>query len=378
MLSLMIGLLCAPTAHAQELTPVDIGVDVVPLVGTSSWAQGRDRRSLSLNLIAGYTGAVEGIELGMGLNINRLYMHGVQLSGFGNLVGEDVEGIQLTNGINLVGGSVDGIQLSGGVNMVGGSVDGFQAGAGANVAGLDVDGFQAAGGVNVAGGSVDGVQAAVGVNVAGGVVDGFQAAAGVNVSGGVDGVQLAPVNVAAGHVDGIQVGLVNVARSSDFSLGLVNIIWEGRTHVDVWATEDGFGNVALKHGGETFHYLYGVGYRSGPEEDQFAWSPIIGAGGHFTLAERLYLDADLYARHVNESEGWTNSLNTQTTGRLVAGLSLGHRLAIFAGPSYNVRISATDCAPKVAGPWTTVFIDEREGPVSVRGWPGWTVGVQLL
>jgi len=367
----MLSMLWVTAALAQDLTPTDIGGDLVPMVGSSTTSQGNDLRSVSVNVV-GYAGAVDGIELGLVANIDRFYMHGAQFSGGANLVGADVDGIQGAAGANIVGQDADGIQLAGGANITGGALDGIQGSGGVNIVGLDADGVQLAGGANITGGSTDGIQAAAGANITGGVADGAQLAGGVNIAGGVDGVQAAVVNFSGGHVSGAQIGVVNLARTSDFSLGLVNIIWEGRTHVDAWATEGGFVNTALKHGGERFHYIYGAGYRPGDLE-LMAWNAMVGMGGHAELTQRLFVDTDIISAYVHEIDA-DYGLNLLNTARLVGGVQVTDRLALVAGPSYNVSVSDV-CGPKYAGPGVTVF---SPGPVQVRGWPGVMVGIQLL
>ena len=334
--------------------------------------QGNDRRELSLNVL-GYSGAVDGIELGFFGNVDRLYMHGVQVAGGANLVGTNVDGIQASGGLNLVGQDTDGIQVTGGANIVGGTLDGFQASGGLNLIGLDMEGLQLVGGANIVGGSVYGFQGAGAANIAGGVVDGAQMSTLLNVAGGVDGVQVGTLNISSGHVDGAQIGLVNVARSADFSIGLVNIIWEGRTHVDAWVTEDAFASVALKHGGDRFHYIYGAGVRA-IDGIPLAWRGTAGVGGHAPISTAVFLDADLMAAYTHAPSLGPAGLDVLNTARMVFGLSVTDRLAVTGGVSYNLQVTDA-CGPKYGGPATTVF---RPGPVQVRGWPGFMVGVQLL
>lgn len=368
----MWSVLLASGVMAQELETVSVGADLIPMVGTSARAQGNERRELSLNVV-GYTGAVDGIELGFFANVDRFYMHGVQLAGVGNLVGTDMEGIQLSGGLNLVGQDTDGVQVTGGASLVGGGLEGFQVSGGLNLIGLDMEGFQAVGGANIVGGAVYGFQGAGGANIAGGMVDGAQLAGFLNVAGGVNGTQVGALNVSSGHVDGVQVGVVNVARSADFSLGLVNIIWEGRTHVDAWVTEDAFANMAFKHGGDRFHYIYGGGVRA-IDALPLAWRGAVGIGGHSPIGTAFFLDADLITAYTHAPALGPPSLDILNTARTVIGLSVTDRLAVTAGTSYNLQITDA-CGPKYGGPGTTVF---RPGPVQVRGWPGFMVGVQLL
>ncbi|MCB0687787.1 MAG: hypothetical protein KDC53_14730, partial [Saprospiraceae bacterium] len=87
---------------------------------------------LSFNLLAGYTGGVQGLELG----------------GYGNVVKGDVLGIQLSGFGNYVGGNVEGIQLAGFANFNQGIVRGFQLGGMANV-NVQADAVQIAGAFNL-------------------------------------------------------------------------------------------------------------------------------------------------------------------------------------------------------------------------------------
>ena len=57
---------------------------------------GTDERALSLSLLGAYAGSVDGVELSLGVSIDRYYLDGVQLSGMANLVGTNVNGVQGT------------------------------------------------------------------------------------------------------------------------------------------------------------------------------------------------------------------------------------------------------------------------------------------
>ncbi len=335
----------APRAHApppasDELVDVAFGADLLPFVGTSTVQQGRDRRAVSVSVV-GLAGGIDGIDLSLGASI----------------VAQDVDGIQASGGANLVGGRADGLQLAAGVNIVG----------------EDVDGVQAAGGLNLVGGAVDGLQVAP-VNIAGGLVDGFQLAT-VNIAGDdVDGGQAGLVNVAEGDVDGVQVGLVNITGNSDASIGLVNVVRDGRTHVDVWGAESGFMNVAFKHGGRYLHNQYGVGWR--PWGDCPEWSLLLGIGGHLPFGERFAVDADLYVQHVSFTGTIVAAPNLMSTARASAVLGLSDHLALTAGAALNVWTSTIHDGAKYAPGAQPVPADPAHG--ITRVWPGVTVGVQLF
>lgn len=348
----------AADGEDSALVNVPLGIDAVPGVGTSGAHRGKDRRALSLGLVT-WTGAVDGIEA----------------SAVGSLVEQRVDGVQLTGGVNLLAGDLDGFQGAGGVNVVAGSVDGMQLAGGANIAAGQVDGFQGAGGVNVAGGDVDGFQGAGGVNLAAGRVDGVQMAGGVNVAHGVDGSQVAVVNVSTEDVDGVQIGVINIARDSDLSLGLINIIYEGRTHLDAWTTSYGFHNVALKHGGRYFHYIYGAGWRPGGDCPE--WALTLGAGGHAPISDRLFIDGDLLVQHVSPTAGLLVGTNEIATGRAIAGVQIFDRLALTGGYSYNMLFSQVQDGSQYIRGAKHTSLDEGGG-LATRGWSGWQIGVQIF
>lgn len=325
---------------SPELVDVAFGVDALPLIGTSTVHQGRDRRAVSVSLV-GLSGAIDGIDVSLGASI----------------VAEDVDGIQASAGANIVGGQTGGLQVAAGANVVGGDLDGFQAAGGANVVGGGVNGFQVAP-LNVTGGFIDGAQAAV-VNVAGDDMAGWQA-----------GV----VNVAKGDIEGVQVGLVNVAGNSDASFGLVNVVRNGRTHVDVWGSESGFMNTAFKHGGRYIHNIYGVGWR--PWGDCPEWSLLLGIGGHLPFSDRFAIDADLYVQHVSFTGTFVAAPNLMSTARARAVIGLSDHLALTAGVGLNVWTSTIHDGSKYVPGASPVPADPEAG--IARVWPGVTVGVQLF
>ncbi len=344
-------------ALAPALTPVGLGLDILPWVGASATAQGSDDRNLSLGLLGTYSGGIDGLEATTVLGIVRTRVDGAQLSG----------------GINVVGQSVDGLQAAGGVNIVGGSVDGVQWAGGANIAAGSVDGFQAAGGVNLAASDVDGMQVAGGANVAGGTVDGPQIAAGLNVARGVRGVQIAVVNLSTDDVEGAQLGIVNIARDSDVSLGIINIIYEGRTNVDIWRGAGGWNEFALKHGSRKVHYIYGGGVNSTSRCPE--WALTLGMGGHFELSHSLFLETDLLARHISPTTGFLLATNTLGTARAVAGLQVFEQVAFTAGLTANTLVSSVQDGASYAEKGSSVA---HQGALTVRSFPGVQFGVQLF
>ncbi|HET9933464.1 MAG TPA: hypothetical protein VFQ35_22320, partial [Polyangiaceae bacterium] len=237
--------------------------DFAPYVGTSSSEVGRTAmRNFSFNLVGGYAGGLRGFELGSVLNLERACVEGVQVAGVLNASGGEVRGLQLSGAVNLTHGEVRGLQVAGAANVTR-DAQALQLSGAANVVIGAVEGAQLSGGVNLATGRLRGLQLSGGANVVTAQLSGAQIAGGVNLGAeDVSGLQLAPVNVAAGNVHGVQLGVVNVAEKSDLSLGVVSINTRGRTQVTGWsAVETGFFAAAVKHGGNHWYGLYGLGTR---------------------------------------------------------------------------------------------------------------------
>jgi hypothetical protein len=326
-----------------------MGVDLLPGVGASATEAPNTVRELSINVLGGISGAVEGVEVAGIFSIDRAHVEGIQAAGV----------------FNLVGGSLDGVEVAGVANVVRGDVEGIQGAGVVNIAGGRLNGVQASGSWNAAFGGMDGIQVSV-VNLATDP-DGFQAGMANLALGRLKGVQIGVANVATGSQEGLQVGVVNYAREAKgFSLGIVNIFPEGRTHLDLWTDETGMANLALKHGGEGFHYIYGIG--ASPR----VLSAQVGLGDHTRLSRALFWDTEIVAKGLLLPDA-LQAMNVGGQVRTRLGLQIFPGLALFAGPSYSVL--ATNCDPPE---WAFVrTFHERDG-LGVHGWPGVDAGIQLL
>ncbi|MEN9354587.1 MAG: hypothetical protein RL318_1912, partial [Fibrobacterota bacterium] len=199
------------------------------------------RNRFALNLAMNDAGAINGVDLALGVARTRREMHGLQVSG----------------GANLVEGNLSGVQFSS-VNLVQGNGRGWQASEFANVVRKDFTGFQSSL-ANVVGEELHGVQAGT-VNVAG-PVRGLQISL-VNIGGNVSGAQVGLVNIGK-VVRGAQVGLVNVSDTlHGAGIGLVNIARNIDLQGDAWLTESGLMNIGLVSGTDHFHMLAGLSFAS--------------------------------------------------------------------------------------------------------------------
>lgn len=150
----------------------------------------------SLNLLGGYTGGVQGVELAGLFNIDHWDAGFLQLAGLFNVTGGNLRGVQLSGLYNQAVNKAAGVQLSGLSN------------------------------------SAD----------------------------EVDGVQIAGVLNSAKKVKGLQIGLVNVADSSDYTLGLINFVKNGSRSLSLSYDEADYTHIDFRSGGRVVYGLIGVGY----------------------------------------------------------------------------------------------------------------------
>jgi hypothetical protein len=311
-------------------------------VGTSLYAPARtSSRVFVLSATAGIGAALQGFAIGGIADIETDYACGVGISGIVNVVGGPVRGAQIGGIGNFVSGDLVGAQIGGVVNTVGGDFKGAAIGGVANVTSKDFTGLQIAGVMNFAGGSVEGAQI-----------------------GGV-------VNYASGRVHGVQIGLVNVAEKSDFAIGLININTKGRTSLELTGeVESGLVNVTLKHGGDRWHTIYGVGARLTQP------TPIasLGFGGHMRMNDRMFVDVDAI-------DSWLVSFkNIRLSTELVQvrptlGIKLFDGFALIGGPTWNLLTAEQPAVAWAPGYASTI---ETGSKLQIRTWPGVSVGVQAF
>jgi hypothetical protein len=353
---------CAPPA---DLVPADI--DFAPFVGMSSSPRIRNAtRMFVLNVVGGIGHGLRGLEVGSVMNLTTGPACGMQVAGALD-VARRTSGLQVAGAATIALGNLDGAQVAGALDTIVGRVRGGQISGAVNAVAGELDGIQVAGALNVAAGNLRGIQMAGAVNVAAGNLRGVQIAGAVNVaSDEVRGMQVGAINVAAGRVRGVQVGVVNIAEKSDLSIGVVNVNYKGRIHVDVWSDlEVGIVAAAVKHGGDHWHSFYGLGTRVTDP----GFIGILGFGGHARFSKRVYLDVDALG-HLTSSFADGKNGTPLVQARPVIGVNLAAPFALYAGAAFNalfVTGAAKSWAPGYA---------YGVGPAHL--WPGAVFGIQTI
>lgn len=358
-------------------------ISFIPFIGSYSMVSGAMVYNSSLNILAGYSGGIEGVELGGLFNLDKNYMHGVQIGGIGNIVGKETVGLQIAGMFNINAGSVDGcqiagfnnvvvddvtgVQVSGFNNIIRGQMTGLQMTGFCNILHGEMDGAQISGFTNITTKNVDGLQLTGFANIARNDVDIAQIAGFFNYCGNVEGLQLAGfINVAkdensgaqisgfanyakeingvqvagfinyANELNGVQVSFINICEfaESGVPIGFFSFVRNGYHVLEITADEIFYSNLSFKTG---TNHLYNIFKAAVGKSGRSSYG--YGLGSKFDLNQMLSLSLDLTSNTVFENGAWDFDLNLLNKLSLAIDIKLAEHLTITAGPSFNVHVS---------------------------------------
>jgi hypothetical protein len=375
-------------APGRVVVPLDVSL-FPPLDTNNLAARGQPvKNQVALGVVNGGT-ELGGMGLALVANLYKAEMQGAMGALAVNVAGGDVSGLQAAGGLNVAGGRLHGVQGALGGNIASGDVEMGQFAAGFNIARGNVQGGQASVGVNVTGGDFIGLQMG-GVNVTGGDFTGVQGGVGFNTASNVKGVQFAAINV-GGDVTGGQFGIINVAKVvRGGQVGLINVSEEvhgvpiglltfekkGQFHLELWASDIQLTNLAVKFGGKYVYTTVVAGV--GPDDRLQRFTLGLGFGGHVPIGSRLWLDADVVGSSVRGvRDPFAAGANLLAQGRLMLGVQILERLALFGGLTYNAYFAFSEADRYTL---TTVPLVQRRsigGESTVDYWPGAQAGVRF-
>ena len=300
-------------------------------------------------------------------------LNGLGIGIIGSVVAKDVNGAQLSTGFNLAGGDVKGVQAAAGFNVATGHFRGIQASTAFNLAG-SVKGIQISSGINMAG-DVSGMQSAL-VNVA---EDVSVAQIGLaNVAEDVSIAQIGLVNVAE-DARFMQLGLVNIARDVRVPIGLINIIEEGQSHVDLTYDEAGFVSLALGMGGRSFYNVYSLGVK----DDGAAAMLALGFGWRRSKGP-LFIDTEAVFGTVRPLDDgfFQESPNLLSRAKLSLGMNLVGSLSLIGGVSYNAFVTYGESDMELGPKIEFRYLPELHGVWEYDNhrlvtWPGLFLGIEF-
>jgi len=354
-------------------------ISVFPFIGTQGVYTNYYIYNLSLNVFAGVTGGVDGVELGGFVNMNRYTMNGLQASGFGNIVNGEVNGVQIAGFFNLNNSRANGFQGAGFVNVINSDADVIQASGFTNVINGNLNGIQATGFANVVSGDSE-IQASGFVNVTGGKVTGLQASGFVNVSREIEGLQMAGFVNVAKNVKGMQLGMVNVADSVDgIPIGLLSIVRNGYRKLELSAGDAMNLNLGFKIGVRRFYNFLTLGTQFIGSNSVFSYG--YGFGSEVNLRPNEHLNLELMAhRLIDENERLWNHERVNLLNQLRVSYTkdIDARLQFFAGPVLNVLVTSNieeNNVLKDIAPYHMLDFDGTR--VNTRMWLGINAGLRF-
>lgn len=356
---------------AKPLPPPDrrmAQISLMPYLGTNSFRSAAITNEMSVNVVVGISGGVDGFELG----------------GLVNIVRGDVVGLQVAGLSNRVRGELTGIQLAGAVNRVGGTFTGLQIGGLVNTNLSDSHGIMLAGIVNQTYGDTAHVQLAGLANYSHGHAE-LQMSLLANQAGGVVGEQAALLFNKAGYVRGHQLGLVNVADTvAGISIGLLTLVKKGYNRVEISLSDYLWANAALIFGTPKWYNKLLLGARwdevavdaEANKRTFMSWGIGYGIGSAHAFSPRSRLLTELSAQHVNELTRWSPRLNLLSQLRLGWDYRLSPQISWFMGPTVNLlwtRDAASGRSVLVPKPqWTW-----ERGELLLNGWVGFQAGFRF-
>ncbi|RZL46039.1 MAG: hypothetical protein EOP00_16245 [Pedobacter sp.] len=315
--------------------PGKIHVGLVYPLSTNGTRAPLDTNNLSIHLLIGVSAAERGPSFAGFSNLILKDAVGSQFAGFSNHIGGAADGAQFAGFANTYGGG-KGAAFAGFTNIAHGDVKGAQFSGFANFA-YNVNGAQFAGFLNYAK-RINGLQLAGFGNIAIGNVGESQIAGFINKAADVKGTQLAGFINIAKKVKGSQIaGFINIADSSDYPIGIINIIKNGEKSIGLAIDETETTLLSFRSGGKVFYGIIGVGYNLKNEDEVYAAE--LGLGAHLFSSPVFSLNTELVATTL---EDFKEADYFKSSFRLMPNLKLFKTLGIFGGPSLNFVTTNSD------------------------------------
>lgn len=359
-------------------------ISVFSSVGTNLARSEKLTNHVSVNLLWGANGGVEGVEVGGLVNSVTQDVKGLQIAGLGNSVAGNTIGTQAAGLFNVGKGRVQGLQMAGLFNNTG-ETDAIQT-AGLFNKSKDFSGVQMAGLFNMATGKSEGVQLAALFNYSR-EKSRTQLSTLFNIGGDVSWGQASALLNVGKEVSGFQFGLVNVADTvSGASIGLLTIVRKGYNRLEFSGSEALHANLALKLGAHSFYNIFHVGAHwdrteAGAQQDvDITWGLGYGFGSALRLGNYSLLNIEAVAIHINEAERWTDQLNLLNQFRILLDIKVGRRTSLFAGPVGNLMVSKLynaeyDYYGSSIMPYA--LYDKTNNGTNVKAWVGFNAGIRF-
>lgn len=386
--------LIAQDTSREELEYRAFRLTVAPGVGTNGLDSHRFTARFSINLLAGYHGGLNGLEMGP-VNVNRQYARGMQL-GLVNASGGSVQGVNLAGFLNASHGEMIGLHVAGISNISRDRTRGLHF-AGLTTIANGIEGVQVAGIGNFSADYSRGLQIgslfnftfreSLGIQISGGInfartLRGLSVASLLNVSETMQGIQVSSLVNLANTAEGIQFGLYNAAREfSGVPFGLINWYGNGRKNIDAWIADGGFTQIGLKTGTRVYYNIFSFGYNPLiTERDVWRIGWTFGSLRNLTEAwerpgrENYFRKSDISIYQHHEG-GVTTDMNQIYSYRYMLGRKFTGGFGAYAGPSLNLQVTTRSRANEYT--WYSLIETERADRLW-RFWVGISAGFQFF
>ncbi|MGE0077724.1 MAG: hypothetical protein AB7S48_07690 [Bacteroidales bacterium] len=382
-------------------------------IGTNGVESGNIVNKLSINILAGYNGGLNGAEFGVFANIlkgdmrgaqlagyanvnlktgtgfqgsgflnyNQTEFSGTQLSGCSNIVLANSRGFQGTGFVNVVKGNFKGVQLAGFTNVVTDSIDGFQGSGFANYSKSNTRG-QLSGFANFNFSDTKGPQICGFSNINTGDLNGAQISGFANVNTkSLKGAQISGFFNYTKVLKGLQLGAFNYVDSLEkgVAVGLLSFVRNGYHTFEISGNESMYGVLSYRTGTRSFYNILAVG--ASVRNEKIYWGFGYGVGTIVPVKGRVDLNFEAICFHINEDEWDSDQLNLHNRINALVSIRLTNNLTVFGGPSWNVLVSdITDDNGNIIksdyAPWH-VFNKTYNDKTNVKMYPGFSAGIRF-
>lgn len=352
-------LLCSNITQAQNDSNSKFHIGFVyPLSSNGQYAQ-RYSNDASFHLLGGVS-ANENAFCFSGLS--NLIVHrakGLVFAGVVNHIGGEARGMQFAGVTNIILGEATGCQFAG-FNNISKSFRGAQFAGFSNISKGNIQGIQVAGFSNICSDTLHGLQVAGFSNIAqntdgqlagfGNVsnkVRGIQAAGFINVAKEVKGAQIAGFINVAKKVRGPQIaGFINIADSSEYPIGIINIIRNGDKSIGLSIDETGTGMLSFRSGSKRLYGILGAGYNFVEPKMQYGMEAGIGARFPFNLLFRFNAEATVLTL-----SDFRNGAFMKSSFRFFPSMRIARSFEVFGGPTFSFTNTPAALAEKFDIPY---------------------------
>lgn len=342
------------TATAQFKLPGKTHIGLIYPISSNGTHAPLDTNNLSIHLLAGISAEEKGLSFAGFSNVVRGNTHGAQFAGFSNHILKKANGAQFAGFMNTYGGGV-GLAFAGFSNISSGDVKGGQLAGFLNTT-ESICGIQLAGFANIAADS-----------------SASQIAGFINTAKDVEGSQISGFINIARKVKGAQIaGFINIADSSNYPIGIVNIIKNGEKSIGLSTDETKNVMLTFRSGGKVLYGILGIGYNFKNTNDVYAIEA--GFGAHFFQSKLFRVNTELIALSLQD---FKQGEYFKGTVRVLPALKIVPFLEIFAGPSINYvntnTLEGRKLHKKYVHQWENKWSDNFHGIYA-----GYTGGIHFI